>query len=541
MANLMRNLEDFENPRIVELSNGLYGASFFLMKLLPARFMLEQAVEQQLLNSGATLCETSSGTFGLALAMLAAQHGYKLLLISDWSIDRHLQRRLAELGTNVEIVENPAPTGGFQQARLNRLGEYLKSMPDSYWPSQYSNANNPLAYGKFAELLIDRVGKIDCLVGSVGSGGSMCGTAKYLRTVFPELYTIGVDTPNSVLFGQPTGHFDLSGLGGEIVPSNVDHRHFDEVHWLTSGEVFHATHQLHRNYGMFMGPTSGAAYKVADWWARKNPGRKVVAIFPDEGHRYVETVYDKDWLLSVRGWSEPKREEPLVVKAPTETLNGWSSYIWGRRTLEDVLSSFVDQPPRNSITSSLRSTGLYGPDPEGGSERATFTHRQCGATLESLSHTDFAAVSHLQIEPEQGQFVDPLYVVFSELRNSPHPELEHPFAIAARNEIVGFFVLLEKAALPEWAPPDAVTMQSLRIGRSYQGNGFGKAAIALAAQWVSSNRTRVNRLMLAVNVRNAVAKHAYVSCGFLETGDIQCGSSGLQDILEYNIRSDHRV
>lgn len=535
----MRKLEDFENPRIIELSNGLYGASFFLMKLLPARFMLEQAVEQKLLISGGTICETSSGTFGLALAMLAAQHGYKLLLVSDWSIDRHLQRRLAELGSNVEIVEKPTPSGGFQQARLNRLGEYLKSMPNSYWPSQYSNTNNPLAYGKFAELLIDRVGKIDCLVGTVGSGGSMCGTAKYLRALFPDLYTIGVDTPNSVLFGQPTGNFDLSGLGGEIVPSNVDHRHFDEVHWLSSAEVFHATHQLHRNHGMFMGPTSGAAFKVADWWSRKNPGRKVVTIFPDEGHRYVETVYDKDWLLSVAGWSEPVREEPLVLKAPTEKLTGWSSYVWRRRTLEEVLSSLVDQPPRNSVTSPLRSTS--GPDSEGDLERVTFNRGQCRATLEPLSHADIAAVSHLQIEPEQGQFVDPLYVVFSELRNSPHPELEHPFAIAVRNEIVGFFVLREKAALPEWAPPDAVTLHNLRIGEAYQGNGYGKAATGLAAQWISTNRTPINRLMLAVNVRNVIAKHAYARSGFLETGNIQCGSSGLQDILEYKIRCDDRV
>ncbi|RWD82941.1 pyridoxal-phosphate dependent enzyme [Mesorhizobium sp.] len=537
MVNLMRKLEDFENPRIVELSNGLYGASFFLMKLLPARFMLEQAVEQQLLISGATICETSSGTFGLALAMLAAQHGYKLVLISDWSIDRHLQRRLAELGAKVEIVDKPASSGGFQQARLNRLGEYLKGMPDSYWPSQYSNADNPLAYGKFAELLVDRVGKIDCLVGPVGSGGSMCGTASYLRKLFPDLYTIGVDTPNSVLFGQPGGELvDLSGLGGEIVPSNVDHRHFDEVHWLTSAEVFHATHQLHRNYGLFLGPTSGAAFKVADWWSRKNPGRKAVTIFPDEGHRYVETVYDKDWLLSVPGWFEPVREEPLVVKAPTEKLTGWSSYVWGRRTLDEVLSSLVDQPPRNSVTSPLRSLDLSGPDPEGEPEKASFNHGQCGATLKRLSHTDIAAVSHLQIEPEQGQFVDPLYVVFSELRNSPHPELEHPFAITVRNEIVGFLVLCEKAALPEWAPPDAVTLHNLRIDRAYQGNGYGKAATRLAAEWISTNRTSINRLMLAVNARNVIARQAYLRSGFRETGNTHCGSAGLQNILEFQTR-----
>ncbi|MGY5795537.1 pyridoxal-phosphate dependent enzyme len=537
MAKLMRKLEDFENPRIVELSDGLYGASFFLMKLLPARYMLEQAVEQRLLNSGATICETSSGTFGLALAMLAVQHGYKLVLVSDWSIDRHLHRRLVELGAKIDIVEKPISSGGFQQARLNRLAEYLKEVPDGYWPSQYSNANNPLAYGKFAELLIDRVGKIDCLVGPVGSGGSMCGTAKYLRALFPDLYTIGVDTTNSVLFGQPSGNFDLAGLGGEIVPSNVDHRDFDEVHWLTSVEAFRATHELHQNSGMFMGPTSGAAFKVADWWSRKNPGNKIVTIFPDEGHRYVETVYDKNWLLSVPGWSDPVREEPLVVKAPTEKLTGWSSYVWGRRTLDEVLSSLVEQAPRNLVTSPRQSLSSHSsePDPDEQSEVVSFADEKCGAALRPLTHIDITAVNHLQLEPEQGQFVDPLYVVFLELRNSLHPEYEHPFAVTIRNEIVGFFVLREKAALPEWAPPDAVTLHNLRIGVTYQGNGYGKAVTGLAVRWISANRRSINRLMLAVNERNVTARHVYLGSGFRETGIIYCGSAGLQDILEYKI------
>ncbi|ODV40529.1 hypothetical protein AWV79_06760 [Cupriavidus sp. UYMMa02A] len=90
---LMRKLEDLENPRIVELSDDLYGASFSLMKLLPARFMLERAVEEGLLRPGATICESSSGTFGLALAMLAVQYGYNLVLVSDLTLDRHLRKR----------------------------------------------------------------------------------------------------------------------------------------------------------------------------------------------------------------------------------------------------------------------------------------------------------------------------------------------------------------------------------------------------------------------------------------------------------------
>ncbi|WP_353646848.1 cysteine synthase family protein [Mesorhizobium sp. WSM2239] len=335
---LMRKLEDFENPRIVPLRPNLFGVSFFLMKLLPARFMLERAAEQGHLKPGATICESSSGTFGLALAMLAAQFGYRLILVSDWALDRHLHRRLIELGAEVEIVGRIAASGGFQQARLDRLETYLRDIPDSYWPSQYYNPDNPLSYAKIAEQLIDRIGKLDCLVGPVGSGGSMSGTCRYLRVLFPELHAIGVDTPNSVLFGQPSGRLNLSGLGGNILPTNVDHCQFDEVHWLTPAEAFHATHELHRNHGLFMAPTSGAAYRVAEWWSRNNPGQTAVAIFPDEGHRYIETVYNEEWLGTVPDWTAPVRETPVTVTTPTHPMTGWSRFSWDRRTLEDVLA-----------------------------------------------------------------------------------------------------------------------------------------------------------------------------------------------------------
>ncbi|MCO4879409.1 pyridoxal-phosphate dependent enzyme [Paraburkholderia caribensis] len=540
----MRNLEDFENPRIVRLSDDLYGASFFLMKLLPARFILEQAVSQGLLKPGATICESSSGTFGLALAMLAVQYDYNLILISDWAIDRHLKSRLVELGAHVEIVNDPAPQGGLQQARLNRLAQYLREIPGSFWPSQYSNTGNPLAYGKFAELLIKKLGKIDCLVGPVGSGGSMSGTTKFLRALFPELHAIGVDMPNSVLFGQPSGDLgDLSGLGGEIVPSNVAHQQFDEVHWLTPAEVFHGTRQLHREHGLFMGPTSGAAYRVADWWSRKNRGKNVVAIFPDEGHRYVGTIYnyEVDWLSSLSVSSAQVRDEPVAVNAPTEVLSGWSCYAWGRRTLDDVLSGVIREAPPGLVSRPQKSKNSHAAP---AASEEPFCNAPippivaADARLVALSHLDSTTVAHLALDADQCQYVDPLYVVFSELSNSPNPDFGHPFAIAVHDEIVGFFVLREKAAMPDWAGPDAITMHSLRVGRSYQGNGYGKAATELAVSWIASNRPSVERLMLGVNARNAIAKSMYLVSGFRDTGSTYCGPIGIAHILEYVITSE---
>ncbi|WP_271596030.1 GNAT family N-acetyltransferase [Bradyrhizobium sp. CCBAU 25360] len=157
------------------------------------------------------------------------------------------------------------------------------------------------------------------------------------------------------------------------------------------------------------------------------------------------------------------------------------------------------------------------------------------AALKSLSHFDYAEVAHLKVEPEQEDFVDSLDSVFSELRNSPRPGLEHAFSIVASDEIVGFFVLREGAALPEWAPVNVMTLHTLCVDRAHQGNGYGRAAIKLAARWVSTNRPNVNSLMLGVNVRNVTARAVYLKSGFRDTGATHYGPSGTQNILEHKI------
>ncbi|MCA1386112.1 MULTISPECIES: GNAT family N-acetyltransferase [unclassified Bradyrhizobium] len=158
------------------------------------------------------------------------------------------------------------------------------------------------------------------------------------------------------------------------------------------------------------------------------------------------------------------------------------------------------------------------------------------AALKSLSHLDYPLVAHLRVEPEQEDFVDPLDLVFSELRNSACPGFEHAFSIEVCEKTVGFFVLRERAALPEWALPNAMTLHTLCVDRSCQRNGYGKAAIELAARWISRNRPSIGSLMLGVNVRNVTARAVYLESGFRDTGATHYGPSGLQNILKHEIR-----
>jgi cysteine synthase A len=161
----------------------------------------------------------------------------------------------------------------------------------------------------------------------------MCGTTRYLRQSNPDLVSIGIDAHRSVLFGQPDGHRVLRGLGNSLRPGNLDHTQFDEVHWVTEADVFHATRRLHRTHALFMGPTSGASYLVGSWWAGHHPDSLTVIVLPDEGYRYHDTVYDDAWLAAYR--REP-RPSPRTVREPREADRTWCRLPWRRRTLAEV-------------------------------------------------------------------------------------------------------------------------------------------------------------------------------------------------------------
>lgn len=328
-----------ELPQLVQLADNLYAASFGLMKLMPARFILDRARDAGRLAPGATVVETTSGTFGLALAMLCALRGYRLILVADPAVDPLLARRLRELGACLDIVQQPAAQGGYQRARLDRLNQHLAQHPAAFWPSQYDNAHNAGAYAPLAEQLLEALGRVDCLVGTVGSGGSVCGSAHYLRLPFRQMAVVGVDTHHSVLFGLPDGKRLLRGLGNSLMPKNVDHTTFDEVHWVGAAEAFLATRQLHRSAALFKGPTSGAAYLVARHWAARHPRARVVVLLPDDGHRYQSTIYDDDWLHAQGAWLDALPEQPTLARHPREAGPGWSWLPWGRRAYAEVMGA----------------------------------------------------------------------------------------------------------------------------------------------------------------------------------------------------------
>lgn len=330
--------EAYELPRIIQLGDNLYAASFALMKLMPAKFILDCAQRDGLLREGVVVIETTSGTFGLGLAMLCAERSLPLILVSDSAIEPPLKRRLEDLGARVEIVPEPAATGGFQQARLDRVAELKAEFPNHFSPSQYDNPHHPDAYAPLVETIVEAVGLTDCLVGSVGSGASMCGAANYMRTILPGLHAIGVDTFGSVLFGQPEQKRLLNGMGSSVLPANLKHTVFDDIHWVSAGAAFVTTRELHRTRALFVGPTSGASYLAARWWAAQHVDKTVVCLFPDEGYRYIDTVYSDDWLGVNKVLLKQIPSKPTLVEVPAHARPEWAYMKWNRRTHAEVIN-----------------------------------------------------------------------------------------------------------------------------------------------------------------------------------------------------------
>ncbi|EMT51779.1 MULTISPECIES: cysteine synthase family protein [Brevibacillus] len=268
------------------------------MKDRVAKEMIMDAKRTGQLQENAPIVESSSGTLALGITMIGTYLGHEVHIVTDPRIDELTLAKLRALGAQVHIVEKMEQDGGWQKARLNYLQGLLDKYPNAYWPKQYENPQNPLAYQQLADDLVKELGRVDYLVGSVGSGGSLCGTAKALRERNPDLTVIAVDAVGSVIFYQTDNPKRLqSGLGNSLRSPNVDFSVIDEVHWLNDEEAFTWTRELAKQEKIFAGNSSGSVYAVSRWLSSQVSEHSVIAcIFPDRGDRYIHSIYNDDFF-----------------------------------------------------------------------------------------------------------------------------------------------------------------------------------------------------------------------------------------------------
>jgi S-sulfo-L-cysteine synthase (3-phospho-L-serine-dependent) len=313
-----------ESSHDVQVYAKLELQNIFGMKDRVAKQAILEAKRSGVLKDDAPIIESSSGTMALGVALVGTFLGHDVHIVTDPRIDPMTLAKLQSLGCTVHIVERMT-SHGWQSARLERLEHLLQEYPDAFWPRQYSNPQNPLAYQALAAELADDLGHIDVLVGSVGSGGSLCGSARALRERFPNLRVIAVDCVGSVLFGQPDDPKRLQGgLGNSLVPPNLDHSMIDEVHWLNDAEAFSGTLDLAREQKIFAGNSSGSVYQVLRWLATQlQPGTQVVGLLPDRGDRYFSNIYNQEYWQAHRLSEMEQARQPRKVLRQT-VVNTWS-------------------------------------------------------------------------------------------------------------------------------------------------------------------------------------------------------------------------
>ncbi|WP_343954756.1 PLP-dependent cysteine synthase family protein [Nonomuraea longicatena] len=279
----------------------------------PALHMVGEARKRGDLRPGAPIVESTSGTLGLGLALAGVVHGHPVTLVADPGMEPLMRRLLLAYGARLEIVAEPYAEGGWQAARRARVRDLLARLPGAYCPDQYTNPDNVGAYAGLARELAARLGRVDVLVCSVGTGGHSAGIHRVLRELSPGVRLVGVDTVGSTIFGQPARTRLMRGLGSSIHPANVAYEAFSEVHWVAPAEAVWACRRLASARYASGGWSVGAVALVASWLARREPaGTRIAAVFPDGPERYFDTVYGDAYCAEhglLDGKPEPDPDE----------------------------------------------------------------------------------------------------------------------------------------------------------------------------------------------------------------------------------------
>ena len=252
--------------------------------------MVESAEKEGLLKPGATIIEPTSGNTGIGLASVAAAKGYKTILTLPDTMSVERRNMLKAYGAQLVLTEGAKGMKG----AIAKAEELNKEIEGSIIMGQFDNPHNPEIHEQKTgpEIWEDTDGKVDIFVAGVGTGGTITGVGRYLKSKNPAIKVVAVEPQGSpVLSGGAPGPHKLQGIGAGFVPNVLDTGIYDEIIQVGNEEAFAAGRAIARNEGVLVGITSGAAIHAATILAKRpeNAGKTIVALLPDSGDRYFST------------------------------------------------------------------------------------------------------------------------------------------------------------------------------------------------------------------------------------------------------------
>ena len=255
-----------------------------------AKAMIDDAEEKGLLKEGSVIIEPTSGNTGIGLASVAAARGYRIIIVMPETMSVERRQLMKAYGAELVLTEGAKGMKG----AIARADELAKEIPNSFVPGQFVNEANPKAHFDTTgpEIYEDTDGAVDYFVAGVGTGGTITGVGRYLKSKKPDVKVVAVEPKSSaVLSTGVAGAHKIQGIGAGFVPAVLDTKVYDEIIPVENDDAFATGKEIGKSEGVLVGISSGAAVWAAIELAKRpeNAGKNIVVLLPDTGDRYLST------------------------------------------------------------------------------------------------------------------------------------------------------------------------------------------------------------------------------------------------------------